>query len=97
MADPKQRVELQQAFAWTCPTCNKRNLTEMIEARFESPEDLRKVHIAMGTIEEWQDLPEDAADYIGMVPDQVVCVQCFREFETGVENEVNIEDGEDED
>ncbi len=80
-----QKVILEHAFTYICPTCGERNFVLSEAANQEDPEDLLKAMQAFGYMEEWQgvdDLPKDVGGFLITSPETVTCELCSHVFES---------------
>ncbi len=75
-------VNLEQAFVWSCPKCQKRNFLESstLELSGEAREEAYRL---LKDLEPWQELPEDWAHFeMCSAPKHVTCEGCRTSYDT---------------
>lgn len=87
------KIPLQLAYVWDCPHCGHENFQRAVVADI-SADELHDVAVAMGEIEEWQELPEGLGAHWQTHPDTVHCRRCETQYETLQEASVTDDEGD---
>jgi len=83
-AEAKERanvkIQLQQAFAWTCPWCSTKNYLDGVTPAL-SPDEREEAIKKFADLEPWQELPGDHGIELVAAPESVRCINCERSFQ----------------
>lgn len=85
---------LGHAFVWDCPNCGTENFQRM-SAFIVKDKEAKKIMVARGEIEEWQDIPEGLGIIMSACSDNVVCRCCKLMFKA-IERYADYEPDDDE-
>jgi len=88
------KVELNQAFMWDCPTCGVENFCRAIKYEGDPAEQEEMIRAALG-LEDWEKITDDdiGSEFL-IAPDEVKCHSCGIVFETT--DSMNFDDEEEE-
>lgn len=77
----KAKVELRQAFEWTCDECGRDQFISVV-CEPASEEIKREILEREGVIESWEEMPEGVEFEAIAAPLSVTCEHCGETFET---------------
>jgi hypothetical protein len=81
MPEARPGVELRSAWEWTCDECGRIQFVSCVSERV-SPEDLKRMMVEAGELEEWEDIPEGRGCECVLTPEQVTCKDCGATFDS---------------
>lgn len=77
-----RRVEIHQAFIWTCDECGRDNFERAIIQEM-GPEEREQCFREYHRMEDHEELPDDWQNFdMVMAPNSVKCPACGEEFDT---------------
>jgi hypothetical protein len=91
MAD--RRVELIQAFAWTCEDCGRDNFARAVAVEGADAKELQQQMRDDLGLMDFEPIPDGWGGELLMAPKRVMCATCGAEFETFQEDK-EASDGE---